>query len=397
MAETSGVEEEAKLEEKTQAERPKKQAKRKRARGASKPFPSVTFEEALQLANAIQDHAAGQKVRRLTLFDKMGKSPSSGPSRSLVTNSAKYGLTEGSYTAEYLSLTKDGAIASNNEASGRDLARARFRLAIEQIPPFKQLYERLVNSKLPSREVLRDYAGEFGVDEEDRGACVDMFLGNAKFVGLLKLLSGAERIVSIDHVLEELPIVAPKPGSKSPLGPSQIQTVSAEGTDAIDFSKVCFLIAPIGEEDSEPRKHSDMVLSALVERAVDEQGLQVVRADKITKPGMISAQVIEYLLKSKVVVADLSFHNPNVFYELALRHVIGLPTVHIIRTDDHVPFDLANFRTVKIDTTDKYTLVARLDSYRSEIANHVRQAIDEGIGQDNPIRAYHPSLRVQTD
>ena len=81
MAETSGVEEEAKLEEKTQAERPKKQAKRKRARGTSKPFPSVTFEEALQLANAIQDHAAGQKVRRLTLFDKMGKSPSSGPSR----------------------------------------------------------------------------------------------------------------------------------------------------------------------------------------------------------------------------------------------------------------------------------------------------------------------------
>ena len=97
MAETSGVEEEAKLEEKTQAERPKKQAKRKRARGTSKPFPSVTFEEALQLANAIQDHAAGQKVRRLTLFDKMGKSPSTGNRwRSIFTRPlAKFIATSG--------------------------------------------------------------------------------------------------------------------------------------------------------------------------------------------------------------------------------------------------------------------------------------------------------------
>src|SRR4051794_7193771 len=62
-------------------------------------FPAVPFEEALTIANAIQKHAAGQKVRRLTLFDSLGKSPDSGASRQLITNSNKYGLTKGSYTA----------------------------------------------------------------------------------------------------------------------------------------------------------------------------------------------------------------------------------------------------------------------------------------------------------
>jgi hypothetical protein len=52
-------------------------------------FPAASFEEALTIANGIQKHAAGQKVRRLTLFDQMKKSPDSGPSRQLIVNSNK--------------------------------------------------------------------------------------------------------------------------------------------------------------------------------------------------------------------------------------------------------------------------------------------------------------------
>ena len=64
-------------------------------------FPVSSFEEALALANAIQKHASGQKVRRLTLFDQMGKSPDSGPSRQLIVNSNRYGLTKGSAVSEH--------------------------------------------------------------------------------------------------------------------------------------------------------------------------------------------------------------------------------------------------------------------------------------------------------
>jgi hypothetical protein len=88
-------------------------------KSSARSFPASTFEEALVLAQGIQQFAAGQRVRRLTLFDNFGKSPDSGPSRQLVTNSSKYGLTKGSYGAEYLELTEDGRTATSQDVPAR--------------------------------------------------------------------------------------------------------------------------------------------------------------------------------------------------------------------------------------------------------------------------------------
>ena len=107
-----------------------------------------------------------------------------------------------------------------------------------------------------------------------------------------------------------------------------------------------------------------------------------------------TGQVVEHLLQSGLVIADLSFHNPNVFYELALRHAAGKPTVHVIRRGDAIPFDLKDFRTITIDTTDKYELVAKLDTYRAEIANHVRQAVAEGAESSNPVRTFARGFKI---
>jgi len=123
----------------------------------------------------------------------------------------------------------------------------------------------------------------------------------------------------------------------------------------------------------------------------------VVRADAIDKPGTITRQIIEYLLKSRLVIADLSFHNPNVFYELALRHAMRLPVVQLIRASDRVPFDLNQIRTIRIDTSDIYALVPKIDTYRSEIASQVRRALDDPDSVDNPITTYYPGLRMSLD
>lgn len=108
---------------------------------------------------------------------------------------------------------------------------------------------------------------------------------------------------------------------------------------------------------------------------------------------MISQQVIEYLLRSKLVVADLSYHNPNVFYELSLRHATGKPTVHVIRDADKIPFDLANFRTIPINMGSVFAVLAKLDTYRAEIAQQIRQVLADGVTTNNPILAYCPDGR----
>jgi hypothetical protein len=101
---------------------------------------------------------------------------------------------------------------------------------------------------------------------------------------------------------------------------------------------VCFYITPIGAEDSVERKHSDLFMSSLVQPALEELGLTVVRADQIGEPGMITTQVLEYLKRSRLAIADLSYLNPNVFYEVALRHALRLPVVQLIRKADRLPF-----------------------------------------------------------
>lgn len=132
---------------------------------------------------------------------------------------------------------------------------------------------------------------------------------------------------------------------------------------------------------------------SLIEPALSGFGLEVVRADKIGQPGMITSQVLEHLLRARLVIADLSHHNPNVFYEMAIRHFARLPIVQICRKADRLPFDVNQVRTISIDTSDIYTLVPWLETYRSEIATVVRAALDGQAGS-NPISLFFPGLKV---
>jgi hypothetical protein len=132
----------------------------------------------------------------------------------------------------------------------------------------------------------------------------------------------------------------------------------------------------------------------IIRPAVKEFGLEVVRADQMGKPGMIGKQVIEHILKARLVVVDLSFHNPNVFYELCLRHTTRLPTVQVKRAEDKIPFDLNQYRTISIETRDPYTLVPKLQTYTSEVANQVRRALEDSESGDNPISLYYPSAKL---
>lgn len=172
-------------------------------------------------------------------------------------------------------------------------------------------------------------------------------------------------------------------------GPSHIQTFSPPITNRqADFETTAFYVTPIGSEGSPQRKHSDLFLSSLIEPATEKLGLKVVRADAIDKPGVITRQIIQYLVESRLVIADLSFHNPNVFYELAVRHMVRKPVVQIIQKSDHIPFDVNQLRTIVIDNTDIYTWTPKLEVWKSEIANQIRQVLDDPTSVDSPINWY---------
>lgn len=68
----------------------------------TRPYPVSSFEDALSLGEAIMQYAAGEKVCHLTLMQHMNKLPGSGATKMIITNSSKYGITSGGYSAEHL-------------------------------------------------------------------------------------------------------------------------------------------------------------------------------------------------------------------------------------------------------------------------------------------------------
>jgi hypothetical protein len=289
----------------------------------------------------------------------------------------------------------------------RDKTAAQFRLAIEGNEWFNLLYSKFKDNRLPDKSVLADALREKSDEAEYIQECVETFTVNASFLGLLRTMAGAERLLTLDFLLEDagprgtdssksdlpvafVPSTEPVQVASRPL-PAMTGPLHATGSSKFDGE--CFYITPIGDEGSEQRQHSDLFMGSFIEPATQEHGLRLVRADQIGEAGLITAQVIEHIAQSPLVIADLSFHNPNVFYELALRHAVRRPIVQVIRSADRVPFDLQPFRTIVIDNSSIYTLVPKIDTYRAEISAQIRMALDSPAGDsDNPLTAFYPDF-----
>jgi hypothetical protein len=149
---------------------------------------------------------------------------------------------------------------------------------------------------------------------------------------------------------------------------------------------LCFVISPIGVAEGPTRERADTVLEYIIKPVAEECGYRVLRADGISEPGIISSQVIDYIINADLVVADLTEHNANVFYELALRHVVRKPIIHIIESGWNLPFDIAGQRTIYLSHTSLKSAFSCRDEMKKQIDalkkypdsfdNPISQAID---------------------
>lgn len=84
--------------------------------------------------------------------------------------------------------------------------------------------------------------------------------------------------------------------------------------------KQCFVISPIGKPGSSIRSRADKVLDQIIRPSMNQCGYTAVRADEIERSGLINSQIVRHTMEDPLVVADLTGGNPNVSYELAIRH-----------------------------------------------------------------------------
>jgi hypothetical protein len=147
-----------------------------------------------------------------------------------------------------------------------------------------------------------------------------------------------------------------------------------KGTDR-KRQPICFTIMPFGGW------FNDYYLN-IYRPAIEAAGMKPHRADDLYRPSTIVNDIWAYTKQSKIVLADLTGKNPNVFYELGLAHALAKPAILVAESMDDVPFDLRSLRVIEYDKNDPdwgKTLQEKIENAVREVLNAPLQAVLPGF------------------
>jgi len=182
------------------------------------------------------------------------------------------------------------------------------------------------------------------------------------------------------------------------------------------MSNRAFIIQQVGAKDSSERKRADEIYNFIIAPAVRDAGLEPYRADLDMSPGAITTRMLSELLSARVVIADLTGRNPNVFYELGITHSFARPLILIADSSRTLPFDTKDERVIELGEypssglgyaqgeQTKTSLQQALKMVLSD--NYIppsplrevaaKQSVDE-LAPDNPIAAELAQMRETLD
>ncbi len=138
----------------------------------------------------------------------------------------------------------------------------------------------------------------------------------------------------------------------------------------------------------------DLVRTTLIEPALERLGLGGGTTGEVIRAGSIHADMFQLLLTADIVVAEVSIHNANVFYELGIRHALRRHRTFMLRGEDKdgnkndkAPFDIQGLRYLKYDRDDP---AASLEA----LVEGLRATLDTP-DQDSPVFRNLPALKEQ--
>jgi hypothetical protein len=314
----------------------KKGSKRDAGRGKAWTFPRHTLEQAVRVAQAIEEKNAGNPMHAAELARAVGfRKPNDWRFLELLRSANQYGLTKGTGQKTSVSLEKLGQdiVAPSSPQQRQDALRNAFL----NVPDFKKVDDFYGGKRIPEDEFfLNTLTRQFGISRDRVDRFSEIFLANRKFLKAFFAPTAGSSERGIDDERVE--------AAASDLQTSDPASAPSE-RPLRKFLDTCFVMMPFGE-------WFDRYYREVYSPAVREAGFEPIRADELFSIGSVVEQIWEQIDKAKVLLADLSDKNPNVFYELGLAHLARKPVVLTAARIDDVPFDLRHLRVITYDVRE---------------------------------------------
>ena len=160
--------------------------------------------------------------------------------------------------------------------------------------------------------------------------------------------------------------------------------------------KKCFVVSPIGGDGTEIRSNADKLFKHIIKPVCENCGFDAERVDQLCDADSITQTIVNKLESADLVIADMTGHNPNVFYEMGYRARTKKPMIHLKRKGDTLPFDVNTIRTLEYDLTDLDSVEEVKERLKKTIESFsfsdVAETPDEDAPQDNASSAIIPIL-----
>lgn len=296
-------------------------------------FPRHPVAKALRIPQMLFEQNAGKACTRQEAARFFGLSSPVGPFSVEIGSGMKYGLLEQPAPSQI----QPTALAKQilRPQSPTDTIDG-YRQAILNAPDISEVYQHYRGENLPDDQFLRNTVVEtYKVPAEAFSEFKQVLIDSLETAELISWHGDKMRVTDVT--------------ARDPAAPVQSERLKRlEKTTNVGAHDTCFVMqpfaAPLGD-------YYEKIYKPSIEKA----GLRPVRADaEIFATGKIMDQVWQGINAAKVLVAELTSRNPNVFYELGLAHALKKPVVLVSAKEEDVPFDLQHIRVIYYDVSDPF-------------------------------------------
>lgn len=335
-----------------------KKAKAKRVSSSvSSNYPRHSVVKALRIPRAIIEQNAGKECTDEESAKYLGVGHK-GPYQLEISSALKYGLLERTGTKRIKPTDLAKKIvkphAPEDEITG-------LRESILKAPTISDVYKHYRGENLPDRNFFENaLTDNFKVPGEKLSEFIEIFNESLTAAKLIEKNGDKYRVIDISSD-SMTPLVDPT---------SELKKLGKSVT--IESGDTCFVMMPFAPPLGD-------YYSKIYEPAIRKARLNPVRADNdIFGTGKIIDQIWSGITSAKVLIAELTSRNANVFYELGLAHALKKPVVLVSSNEGDVPFDLQHIRVIYYDVHDPFWGQKLIDKVAENILSSLKNP-DEAI------------------